>query len=142
VTYFTNPDRIKRDADNLLFHESKSDGDTGLPRTPKSCLRDAASDLYHLASLKRIDIRLDPAYPHFGLVGEPVAHRQHQNQQNGLDLYVNVINLDTGEVCFKKLYKNARGLHFKHTGYSSMYLVDFSEDAVVYPFQFVRPLQP
>lgn len=83
-------------------------------------------------------VKIDPNYTHFGLMGPPEPHRQHTNQQNGLDLYVHVFNLDTGEPCFKKLYTNTRGLHFKHTGYSPMYLDDFTEDAKVYPFQLVR----
>ncbi len=89
--------------------------------------------------LRKIAVKIDPAYPYFGLVGDPVPNKQHQNQQKGLDLYVNVINLITGEGCFKKLYENKVGRHFKHTGYSPMYLKDFTEDGVVYPFQFVRP---
>lgn len=88
--------------------------------------------------LERIDVRIDPDYPHFGLIGEPTPHPQHPNQQKGLNHYVSVVNLDTGERCFKKLYANGRGLHFKHTGYSPMYLSDFTENAVVFPFQFVR----
>lgn len=80
-------------------------------------------------------VAYDPAYPKFGLIGEPVHHAQHPNQQGGLDLYVNVVNFDTGEHCFKKLYENTRGLHFKHTGYSPMYLTDFTAVATVVPFQ-------
>ena len=80
-------------------------------------------------------VTFDPSYPHFGLVDGPTPHEQHPNQQKGLDLYVRVINFDTGETCFKKLYENKRGLHFKHTGYGSMYLDDFTERATVIPFQ-------
>lgn len=86
--------------------------------------------------VKTIDITYDPGYPVFGLVGEPVEHRQHPNQQKGLDLYVNVINFDTGERCFKKLYVNGVGEHhFKHTGYGSMYLKDFTARGKFVPFQ-------
>lgn len=85
--------------------------------------------------LTRIPVKYDPAYPVFGLVGAPVEHKQHTNQRRGLDLYVSVINFDTGEKCFKKLYEGKRGLHFKHTGYSPMYLCDFTADAEVVPFQ-------
>lgn len=88
-------------------------------------------------ALRSIPAKYDPAYPVFGLVEGPVEHEQHPNQQKGLDLYVTVINFDTGERCFKKLYENKRGLHFKHTGYSPMYLDDFTADATVYPFQVV-----
>jgi len=59
---------------------------------------------------EEISVKYDPAYPTVGLVGEPTPHKQHQNQQAGLDLYVSVINFTTGEACFKKLYQNARGM--------------------------------
>lgn len=85
--------------------------------------------------MKIIDVKYDKSYPYFGLVGEPRQHRQHPNQQKGLDLYVTVVNFSTGEMCFKKLYENKTGLHFKHTGYSPMYLDSFTSDAKVIPFQ-------
>lgn len=87
---------------------------------------------------KQVEVVLfmyDPTYPLFGLLGEPVDHKQHPNQQGGLDRYVRVVNFNTGERCFKKLYENKRGLHFKHTGYSPMYLADFKEAGVYVPFQ-------
>ena len=89
--------------------------------------------------IKKIEVRFDPNYKRFGLVGEPQSRKQHPNQQKGLDLYVDVINFDSGEWCFKKLYENKRGLHFKHTGYSPMYLDDFTEKATVIPFQVIFP---
>lgn len=88
-----------------------------------------------MGELSQYEVTYDPSYPTFGLIGEPHAHKQHQNQQAGLDLYVHVVNFDTGERCHKKLYENGRGLHFKHTGYSPMYLEDFTAGAVVTPFQ-------
>lgn len=72
-----------------------------------------------MGELESIMVRIDPDYPFFGLIGEPVPNKQHPNQQKGLDLYVSVVNLDTGERCFKKLYDGKKGLHFKHTGYIS-----------------------
>lgn len=87
------------------------------------------------SEVEMIEVRYDPAYPTFGLRGEPVQHAQHPNQQKGLNLYVSVINFDTGEWCFKKLYENSRGLHFKHTGFSPMYLGNFTATAAVVPFQ-------
>lgn len=85
--------------------------------------------------IERVEVKYDPNYPAFGLYDGPMPHKQHPNQQAGLDRYVRVINFDTGESCFKKLYENRRGLHFKHTGYSPMYLADFTADATVIPFQ-------
>lgn len=94
-----------------------------------------------LPELKKINVKYDPKYPVFGLVGEPHEHKQHPNQQAGLDLYVRVINFDTGEECHKKLYDNKLGLHFKHTGYSPMYLKDFSHSGEVVPFQVFLPVR-
>lgn len=91
------------------------------------------------AVLTSMTVKYDRHYPHFGLIGDPVEHEQHTNQQKGLDVYVHVINFDTGEKCFKKLYENKTGLHFKHTGYSPMYLADMTSLALVYPFQ-VSPI--
>lgn len=87
---------------------------------------------------RRIEGLIDPDYPHFLWFGKVVDHKQHTNQQGGLDKYVTVVNLDTGEECFKKLYENKRGLHFKHTGYSPMYLTDFQELAAFFPAHWER----
>lgn len=87
------------------------------------------------APIEKISAKFDPKYPVFGLIGGPTPHKQHPNQKAGLDLYVRVVNFDTGETCFKKLYENRTGLHFKHTGYSPMYLNDFTDDCIIYPFQ-------
>ena len=94
-----------------------------------------ALDLGDETEITKIEVRYDPAYPHFGLDGEPFEHDQHPNQQLGLDLYIHVINFDTGERCCKKLYKNTLGLYFKHSGYSPMYLTDFTAVGHVIPFQ-------
>lgn len=79
-------------------------------------------------------VKYDPAYPYFGLLGEPFDKKQHQNEQRGLDKYVRVVNFQTGEWCEKKLYLNNKGLHFKHTGYQPMYLERFTSPATVYLF--------
>ena len=85
--------------------------------------------------LKTVKIKYDPDYPSFGLVGEPHEHEQHINQRRGLDLYVHVVNLVTGESCHKKLYRNTKGLHFKHTGYSPTYIADMTSEAEFVPHQ-------
>lgn len=87
--------------------------------------------------MKEIFGTCDRSYPHFALIEGPYDKKQHINQQCGLDKYVTVINLETGERCCKKLYENTKGLHFKHTGYSPMYLSDFTTPITVYPFQYV-----
>lgn len=87
--------------------------------------------------VKHYTVKYDPNYPHFGLKDGPEPHPQHPNQQRGLDLYVRVVNFDTGEVCYKKLYENKLGLHFKHTGYTPIYLQDLTDTLEVVPFQIV-----
>lgn len=82
-----------------------------------------------------IPVKYDPNYPAFGLAAGPVERAQHPNQQMGLDLYVTVINFATGESCFKKLYENKHGLHFKHTGYRPTYLANMVADGIVHPFR-------
>lgn len=71
----------------------------------------------------------------FSIIEDPIEHKQHSNEQCGLDLYIKVLNHATGEECFKKLYENTKGLHFKHTGYSPMYLTDFIEEIIYVPYQ-------
>lgn len=96
---------------------------------------------YGHLNVRQIDIRYDPNYPHFGLYGMPHEHKQHPNQRAGLDLYIHAINLDTGELCHKKLYENKKGLYFKHTGYSPMYLSDFTSEGKFVPFQFQMSIE-
>lgn len=76
-----------------------------------------------------------PATEYFALIEGPHEHKQHQNQQGGLDLYVRVLNIDTGEVCHKKLYRNSKGLHFKHTGYPPTYLDQMHGEILHVPYQ-------
>lgn len=71
----------------------------------------------------------------FAIIEDPTPHKQHPNQQKGLDLYIKVLNIYTGEECFKKMYENKKGLHFKHTGYSPMYLDEFDKTIVYIPYQ-------
>lgn len=72
----------------------------------------------------------------FSLVKGPYEKKQHPNQQNGLDLYVDVIDECTGNLNTVKLYENKKGLHFKKDG--SHYLSDFTQDVVHVPFQIIR----
>lgn len=82
----------------------------------------------------------------FGIVEEPHEHKQHSNQQGGLDLYVTLINFSTGEQCHKKLYQNTKGLHFKHSGgywnkqpaSGTHYLDSFTEEVLYVPFQIIE----
>jgi len=70
---------------------------------------------------------------YFGILEDPKPHKQHPNQQEGLDLYIRVVNFRTGAVCFKKIYKNKKGLHFKHS--MVHYLKEFVHEAIYIPFQ-------
>ena len=82
----------------------------------------------------------------FGVLEDPKSHKQHPNQQNGLDLYIKLINFESGEVCLKKLYQNKKGLHFKHSvsHWSSQdtkgvhYLSEFTKDFLYVPFQIME----
>lgn len=69
----------------------------------------------------------------FALLVEPYAKKQHPNQQNGLDKYVDVLDLGTGLVNSVKLYENSKGLHFKKGG--THYLSSFTRECVVVPYQ-------
>ena len=86
----------------------------------------------------------------FGLIKEPFEHKQHPNQQNGLDLYVEVVNFHSGEHCLKKLYENTKGLHFKHSANSTWnpqkqsgthYITSFDEWVTYIPFQIIKETQ-
>ena len=82
------------------------------------------------------DIKTVKANDNFGLVEGPYPKKQHINQQCGLDEYVTVINLRTGEICCKKLYQNRKGLHFKHAGYPPSYLHEMTQTVSYVQFQY------
>ena len=73
----------------------------------------------------------------FSLVKPPYHKVQHLNQQNGLDIYVDVLNHYTGRINSVKLYENKSGLHFKADG-STHYLEEFTDDVVYVPFQIIK----
>lgn len=81
----------------------------------------------------KIDYKLIKSNGRFGIVAEPFEHKQHPNQQEGLDLYVQVLDFWTTQVNTVKLYENKKGLHFKKDG--SHYLEDFTETVAYVPFQ-------
>lgn len=89
-------------------------------------------------NLESYKCRYNKNYPYFGIIGEPFDRKQHPNQQKGLDIYVRCVNFDTGEICMKKLYENTKGIYFKHTGYSSMYISEFNDECLVFPFQVLK----
>lgn len=73
----------------------------------------------------------------FAIVTPPYDKKQHPNQQNGLDKYVDVLNEYTGNVNSCKLYENTKGLHFKADG-ATHYLDEFTDEVIWIPFQVIR----
>jgi hypothetical protein len=73
----------------------------------------------------------------FSIVKYPYDKKQHQNEQCGLDKYVDVLNEYTGRVNTVKLYENKSGLHFKADG-STHYLHEFVKDVIYVPFQVIE----
>lgn len=72
----------------------------------------------------------------FSIVKEPYDKKQHPNQQQGLDKYVDVLNHYSGRVNSVKLYENNTGLHFKADG--THYLYEFTQDYLYIPFQILK----
>lgn len=70
----------------------------------------------------------------FALVKQPYGKAQHPNQQCGLDIYVDVIDLVTGNKNSLKLYDGVRGRYFKKNG--THYLSDFTKTVTVVPYQY------
>jgi len=93
---------------------------------------EVAAEQTYKQKIEQIEVKSNGV---FGMIGEPHDHKQHPAEQNGLDLYVTLINFQTGERCHKKLDENTKGLHCKHTGFPPMYLRDFNRSAVIVPFQ-------
>ena len=69
----------------------------------------------------------------FSIIRDIYNKNQHPNQQNGLDLYIDVIDHSTGNINSVKLYDNTKGKHFKKQG--SWYLNDFDRFVIYVPFQ-------
>lgn len=72
----------------------------------------------------------------FSIIEDPHKFEQHPNQQNGLNLYVSVLDHSSGIINHVKLYKNKKGLHFKKNG--SHYLEDFNQIFEYVPLQIKK----
>ena len=72
----------------------------------------------------------------FSILIPPYDKKQHPNQQQGLDKYVDVVNHHTSNINSVKLYENTKGLHFKADG-GTHYLDEFNKDIVYVPFQIL-----
>ena len=73
----------------------------------------------------------------FGLIQEPFSKPQHPNQQEGLDLYVVVVDFTTHEENEVKLYETSKGLYFKKNG-KRFYLADFTSHVAWIPSQLIE----
>lgn len=73
----------------------------------------------------------------FAVVKEPYDKKQHQNEQCGLDTYIDVLNQYTGRINSVKLYENTKGFHFKADG-STHYLDEFTSYITHVPYQIIE----
>lgn len=73
---------------------------------------------------------------HFSIIREPYPHKQHSNQQCGLDIYIDVLDHDTGNINHVKLYENKKGRYFKKDG--SWYLTGFTQEYWYVPYQIEK----
>ena len=69
----------------------------------------------------------------YSLVDGPFEQKQHPNQQNGLDLYVKILDHTTDNINIVKLYENKNGLFFKKKG--NHYLKNFRTHILYVPSQ-------
>ena len=98
----------------------------------KACIE--TSGVGDMVDIKQQELKSNGS---FGILSEPHDHKQHPNQQCGLDKYISLVNFSTGERCHKKLYQNTKGLHFKHPG-GVHYLNAFTKTVVYVPFQIIE----
>jgi len=76
----------------------------------------------------------------FSIFRDVYSKKQHPNQQNGTDEYVDVVNHSTGNINSLKIYLNAKGeKYFKKNG--SHKIDDFNEVIKYIPFQIIRSKQ-
>lgn len=73
---------------------------------------------------------------YFSIIKEPYDKKQHPNQQGGLDVYVDILDHQTGCINSVKLYENSKGLHFKKHG--TWYLTEFVLDYLYVPYQIME----
>ena len=80
----------------------------------------------------------------FGLFEIVENVKKYHAEWEGTDDCIRVLNFCNGEVCFKRVYENNKGLHFKHTGarYEDSptvhYLKDFTETVTYIPYQIIE----
>ena len=71
----------------------------------------------------------------FSIKKDRYPKKQHPNQQEGMDEYIDVVDHGTGNINSVKLYKNTKGVYFKKNG--NHYLHDFIKTVGYVPFQII-----
>ena len=80
----------------------------------------------------------------FSILEEVEDVKKYHSHWAGTDDCIRVVNHATGEVCFKRIYENSKGRHFKHNGMryegcpSTMYIKDFTKEVIYVPLQFLE----
>ena len=77
----------------------------------------------------------------FGILEYPANTPQFKQGE-----FIKLVNFDTGEECYKKVYENTKGKYFKHSGYErgtksnsgSFYINSFNSYIVYVPFQILE----
>lgn len=72
----------------------------------------------------------------FSIIKDKYHKYQHPNQQDGLDMYVNVLDHCTGNINSLKLHKNSKGLYFKKAGF--WHLSKFTQEYLHIPYQIIK----
>lgn len=65
----------------------------------------------------------------FSIYKEPYNKKQHPNQQNGLDMYIDVVDHYTGYINTVKLYENSKGNGEDEYYWSDEYMTKLYGDA-------------
>lgn len=86
----------------------------------------------------------------FSIIEPPKKYKDGKCADDGT-LYISVLNEATGEHCFKKIYENKKGLHFKYSSTyrktsslkcadipSVHYIDSFTQDIIYVPYQIIR----
>lgn len=73
---------------------------------------------------------------YFSILEDVFPKNQHTNQQNGLDLYIKILDHNTGYINCVKLYENTKGLFFKKNG--NQYLDQFTQKVLYIPQQIIN----
>lgn len=70
---------------------------------------------------------------HIAALCSPYKKNQHPNQKCGIDMYIDILDFQTGAVNTVKLYENSKGFHVKKNG--THYLKDLNLDCHIQPYE-------